>query len=229
MRLLALETSSDRCSVALWNGGETTDRWASAAATHSEFLLPFVGELLADSGLRLRELDAIGFGAGPGGFTGLRLACAVAQGMAFGAELPVIAVGSLEALAWGSGAHRAYACVDARMGEVYCAAYERSLAGPEPVIAPCVRPPRDAPAPPGEGWSGCGNGIGTCLQAAPERFAGFLATDVRAVPEARAVAELAVARFARGEWLDPEAAVPMYVRDKVALTRDERRVRGIQA
>jgi tRNA threonylcarbamoyladenosine biosynthesis protein TsaB len=115
------------------------------------------------------------------------------------------------------------------MGEVYCAAYERTAAGPETVIAPCVCPPRDAPSPPGAGWCGVGPGIDVCRRAAPERFAGFLAIDLQCVPEARAVAELAVARFGRGERLDPADAVPMYVRDKVALTCDERRVRGIRA
>ncbi|MCK7497959.1 MAG: tRNA (adenosine(37)-N6)-threonylcarbamoyltransferase complex dimerization subunit type 1 TsaB [Comamonadaceae bacterium] len=118
MKLLALESSSDRCSVALWCDGVLSSRCGDGAQTHSELMLPFVDALLAEAGLRVRSLDALAFGAGPGGFTGLRLACGVAQGLALAADLPVIAVGSLEAMALGSGREIAYVCVDARMNEV---------------------------------------------------------------------------------------------------------------
>src|SRR5512143_4123979 len=141
MKLLALESSSDRCSVALWCDGARSSRCSDGARTHSELMLPFVDSLLAEAGLRVSSLDAIAFGAGPGGFTGLRLACGVAQGLALAADLPVIGVSSLEALALGCGARQAYVCVDARMNEVYCAAYRVEGEGVDTLLEPCVASP----------------------------------------------------------------------------------------
>ena len=129
VRLLAIDNSSDTLSVALRDGAATFERSAPSGVAGAERALPMVGELLAEAGVGLRDLDAIAFGAGPGAFTGVRIACGIAQGLALGADLPVVAVGTLEALAqeaWREhGATRVFACTDARMREVYVAAYER--------------------------------------------------------------------------------------------------------
>ncbi len=161
MKLLALDTSTEHCSVALRLGGEVLQRLEHAGQRHSELLLPMVGAVLAEAGTSLGEIDALACSVGPGSFTGLRIATAVAQGLAFGAGLAVIPVGTLEALAAGAGALRVIACLDARMGEVYAAAYdfgEGAVAGCA-VLAPRVCPPQALEPPPGGGWIGCGSGF----------------------------------------------------------------------
>lgn len=223
MKLLALESSSDRCSVALWCDGALASRCADGARTHSELMLPFVDALLAEAGLRARALDALAFGAGPGGFTGLRLACGVAQGLALAADLPVIAVGSLEAIALGSGRDKAFVCVDARMNEVYCAAYRVEDGRVQAVLEPTLREPGAAPQPPGRDWHGAGSGFRAYPDALRLRLGEHLATaDGTAAPDARHVVTLALQRWERGERPDAASAVPYYVRDKVALTTAER-------
>jgi len=230
LRILAIESSSERCSVALWRNGEVSARSSDAGVAHSEVVLPFVGELLNEADLNLRDLDAVAFGAGPGGFTGLRLACGVAQGLAFGAGLPVIGIGSLEALAWGSGAGRVYTCLDARMEEVYCACFIRSDDALKAIVSPGVFPPHQAPLPCGADWFGIGNGFSAYPDVLSVRFGGRMsAVSPSASPHALAVAELAVRRFQRGQRDDPCAAIPMYVRDKVASTTAERLARGGKA
>lgn len=233
MNLLALETSSHRLSVALWRDGACLERGEEIANGGSERLLPWVRELLDEAGIALASLDGIAFGAGPGGFTGLRLACGVAQGLAFGLDLPVLGVSTLEALALAAkqrdpGADRVFTCLDARMNEVYCAAYRVSQEVPEIVLAPFVAPPQMvagivAPQLADGGWVGCGDG----LAAYPDLLARQLS---RAMPElwptAVAVAHLAAPRLARGEGGDAALAAPLYVRDKVALTTAERLARG---
>lgn len=226
MNLLALETSTHHLSVALWRDGELTERAEELPNGGSERLLPWVRQLLTEADLQITELDGIAFGAGPGGFTGLRLACGVAQGLAFGLDLPVVGVSSLEALALASyrqGDEHLFACLDARMNEVYCAAYLMRDGTPESIMPERVSPPQQVLLPPSRGWIGCGNGFVTY----PE----LLATHLSAVrpdarPTAAAVAQLAAPRFARGEGIDASLAHPRYVRDKVALTTAERLARG---
>lgn len=193
-------------------------------------MLPWVDAVLAEAGLRLNDIDAIAFGAGPGSFTGVRLACGVAQGLALAAELPVFAIGTLEAMASMVGRERVYVCIDARMHEVYCGAY--AVVGGElaPVLDPLVCPPAEAPPPPGTGWFGCGDGFACQDGVAVARLAGYVqAFDSAAKPQAEGVARLAAQRYARGERPDAAAAVPLYVRNKVALTTAERRARGGRA
>ncbi|HWS14154.1 MAG TPA: tRNA (adenosine(37)-N6)-threonylcarbamoyltransferase complex dimerization subunit type 1 TsaB [Rhodocyclaceae bacterium] len=231
MKLLACETSSDRCSVALWADGACLSRAAPQPRDHSEIILPFVGELLAEAGLQLRQLDAIAFGAGPGGFTGLRLGCSVAQGLALAAGLPVIPVDSLAALALAAGDGPVYACVDARMNEVYCAAYRVADGEAQRLLGPVTVAPALAPLPPaGHAWHGAGSGFGVWGGVLRERLGGLLDTvSPDAVPDAVHVARLAVRGHARGEARDPAAAAPAYVRDKVALTTAERLAAGARA
>jgi tRNA threonylcarbamoyladenosine biosynthesis protein TsaB len=216
--LLGLETSTHRLSVALWLEGEVVERAIELANGGSEWLLPTVRTMMADAGLSLSALDGIAFGAGPGGFTGLRLAAGCAQGLAFGLDLPVVGVGTLQALALASGEAKAYACLDARMNEVYVAAY----ADGAEVMAPVVCHPSQAPLPAGDGWVGCGDGFLTYPKVLPA----FARVRSEAAPTAAAVVRLAAPRFARGEGLATEMAAPLYVRDKVALTTAERLARG---
>ena len=147
MRLLGIETATRRLSVALWQDGELIERSEDLANGGSERLLPWVHELLAEGQLELAQLDGIAFGAGPGSFTGLRLACGVAQGLAWGLDLPVLPVSTLEALALASGKREVWTCLDARMNEVYSAAYRVEGDIPNELMAPVCLPPAVGPAP----------------------------------------------------------------------------------
>lgn len=219
MILAALETSADWCSVAISIDGEIAALEQRAGQRQAELALPMLGQLLAQAGLTAGRLDAVAFGAGPGSFTGLRIACGLAQGIAFALELPVIGVSTLEALAEESGAARVVACIDARMREVYYACLERDGARWREVLAARCVAPQSVPVPPGAGWTGCGNGFAAYPQA-------LARTAQRVLPEvhasALAVARLAAPRLAAGEGVDAALAVPVYLRDKVALTSRER-------
>lgn len=223
MNILALETSTEYCSVALWQDGEVVSRCELVGQKHSELLMPMIDELLQATSHKLQALDGIAFGMGPGSFTGVRIACGVTQGLALGANLPVAGICTLEALAEASGHDRVIAVLDARMGEIYHAAYVKQ--GDEWIAAsePCLCKPEAAPAVTGEGWFAVGSGFavnGTALEA---RYAGQLSgIDGTVVPQAAAIAALAVRRLARGEGADAALALPLYLRDKVALTTAER-------
>jgi tRNA threonylcarbamoyladenosine biosynthesis protein TsaB len=227
VKLLALETSSRRLSVALWLDGCLIERGGDYPNAGSEYVLPWVGELLAEASLALGDLDGIAFGAGPGGFVGLRLACGIAQGLAFGLDLPVVGVSTLEALACAAGVDRVLACTDARMNEVYFGAYQIDEGSPLEIIAPTVCPPAQVPLPPGGGWLGVGDGFAAYDEPLLSAL-GVALVDVRANlwPTAAAAARLAAPRLMRGEGVDAALATPLYVRDKVALTTAERLARG---
>jgi tRNA threonylcarbamoyladenosine biosynthesis protein TsaB len=218
MRILALETATHRLSVALWQDGEVAEKSVIRPNSSSEWLLPAVRSLLAETAVAMPTLDAVAFGAGPGSFTGLRLAAGCAQGLAFGLDLPVLGVGTLEALALASGERRVLACLDARMNEVYAAAYTD---GGE-VLAPSVSVPEAVEMPTGEDWVGCGDGFARYSERLPA--VSRLRADV--APTAAAVAQLAARRLARGEGGSAALAQPLYVRNKVALTTAERLARG---
>jgi len=216
MRFAAIETSTPWCSVALWSDGELAALERHAGQRHSELVLPMLESLFRDGKI---EIDAVAFGAGPGSFTGLRIACALAQGLALPRALPVLGVSTLEALAEESGARRVVACIDARMREVYYAALEKQDARWREVIpAQCIAP-QDAPRPAGDGWVGCGSGF------AAYGDLGFARTLAQVHPTAAAVAALAAPRFAAGEGVDAALAAPVYLRDKVALTKEEQAAR----
>ena len=210
MRFAAIETSTEWCSVALWRDGEIAALERRAGNRHSELALPMLEELLKGS-----SIEAVAFGAGPGAFTGLRIACALAQGLAFARNLPVIGISTLEALAQESGAARVVACIDARMSEVYYAALEKRAGRWHEVVAARCVAPNAAPRPPGEGWVGCGNGFAVYGNMGMSR----VFPDLH--PTALAVAQLAAPRFAAGEGVDAAQALPVYLRDKVAFTKEE--------
>ena len=214
MRFAAVETSTEWCSVALWRDGEIASLERRAVNRHSELALPMLERLLKD----FKELDAVAFGAGPGSFTGLRIACGLAQGLALARALPVIGISSLEAIAQESGEPRVVACIDARMREVYYAALakEKSGAGSrwnEVIAVQCIAPGA-ARLPPGE-WVGAGNGFAVYGDLGLKRFFPEIH------PTAIAVARLAAPRLTAGEGVDPADAAPVYVREKVAFTQAE--------
>jgi len=222
MRFAAFETSTEWCSVALWTDGEICAIEERAGNRHGELVLPMLERLAASAGSAIPALDAVAFGAGPGSFTGLRIACGVAQGIAFARGLPVVGISTLEAIAEESGAARVVACLDARMHEVYYAALEKAAGRWREVIAAQCVAPAQAPLPPGTGWTGCGNGFAAYGDVFRDRFSTMQA---EIHPSAVAIARLAAPRLAAGEGVDAALAAPVYLRDKVALTSEERGIR----
>lgn len=201
-------------------------REARAGQTHSEILLGMVDELLRSRAVSLRELDGIAFGEGPGSFTGLRIACGVVQGLAFGAALPVVGVGTLLAMAAGTRAQRVVCCMDARMNEIYHAAYQKEGEAWQAIHEPSVCAPEAAPLLEGTGWFGCGSGFVAYRAALEARYTNQLsAVDTDAYPHARDIARLSAPHFESGDTGLAESAAPLYVRDKVALRIDERATR----
>ncbi|HJW27206.1 MAG TPA: tRNA (adenosine(37)-N6)-threonylcarbamoyltransferase complex dimerization subunit type 1 TsaB [Rhodocyclaceae bacterium] len=229
MRILGLETSTDLGSCALWLDGQLLERRCPPGRPHSETLLPLVRDLLAEAAVDIRQLDAIAFGAGPGAFTGLRVACGIAQGLAVAADLPVVPVGTLEALAAGADGERILALLDARMNEVYYATLERDDDGLRLVGNVRMAAPEAVVLPEGGGWVACGNAL-AAYPALAERVAeAGMAGRADLLPTAGAIVELARPRLQRGEAIDPGLAAPFYVRDKVAQTVAERLAGGGKA
>ena len=223
MNILALETSTEYCSVALWQDGAIVERCELVGQKHSELLMQMLDDVLQDAGLRVQGVDGIAFGKGPGSFTGVRIACGVAQGLALGANLPVAGVCTLQALAEASGKPRIIAALDARMGEIYHAAYEKQGDDWAALSEPRLCKPQDAPLVPGDDWFGAGSGFAAHGIALTERYAAQLqGVDGAAVPQAAAIAALGAAQFAQGGGVDAAEALPLYLRDKVALKTSER-------
>jgi tRNA threonylcarbamoyladenosine biosynthesis protein TsaB len=223
MNLLAIETATERLSLAVSVAGVVHERTLDAGQRHAEIVLGEIDALLARAGLRIGDLDGVAYGAGPGSFTGLRIACGVAQGLAAARALPVVGVGTLAALAAAAPAPRVVACLDARMGEVYHACYEKQHARLHEVIPPGLHRPGAVPLPEGEGWTGCGPGFAAYGEALALRHGSRLAAvDPGIFPSAAAVARLAAPRLAAGEGVAAAAALPFYLRDRVALKTSER-------
>ncbi|MGV3570321.1 MAG: tRNA (adenosine(37)-N6)-threonylcarbamoyltransferase complex dimerization subunit type 1 TsaB [Ramlibacter sp.] len=220
MKLLAFDTSTETMSVAVHAPGQPALACqAAGGARASAELIPAIQRLLTRAGLRLADLDAIVFGRGPGSFTGLRTACAVAQGLGFGAGVPVLALDTLLAVAEDAhartGATQVVAVLDARMGEVYAAAYRRDGEGWETVAEPALLAPADVDVP--AGWAVAGN----ALQLLDD--AGITAAArIPAMPTAAALLRLAPAVLAAGPAHPAAEALPLYLRDKVAQTTEER-------
>jgi tRNA threonylcarbamoyladenosine biosynthesis protein TsaB len=222
MNLLAIETSTELCSVALKRGDELFVEEVLAENRHSELLVPMVRRVLERARLGARQMDAFAFGQGPGSFTGLRIACGLVQGLAFAAGRPVVPVPTLLALAEQSNEGRVVAALDARMGEAYVAAYARVGDDWDEVIAPRLADADTLPPLPGRSWAATGSGFArhawlreAYRESIEMRFEGDL-------PRAGAVARIAARRFGRGAGVPAEKAAPLYLRDKVALTTAER-------
>jgi tRNA threonylcarbamoyladenosine biosynthesis protein TsaB len=229
MLILALETSTELGSCALWRDGVVTERFCPEKQPHSETLLPLVRELFAANDVLIADLDAIAFGVGPGAFTGLRVACGAAQGLAVAADLPLIPVTSLEAMAAQSSAERVLALLDARMGEVYSGFYERM--GDGYVLRGDIRvsAPADVILPSEPGWVACGNGLSAYPLLQERLQAAGRPGEAGVLPRASVVAALAAAKARCGEGIDAALAAPLYIRDKVAKTVAERLNEGGRA
>jgi len=249
MRILALDTSTEYCSVALLVDEHCVERSERAGQRHSELLLPMIRAVLDDGGVAMHALDGCAVGIGPGSFTGLRIGCGVGQGLAFAAKLPVIGVCSLEAIAetqrTRSGSRRVLAALDARMQEVYVAAYEHDGTAWNTVLAPAVLPPDAVSLPQTEEkpsrlaeqvtanvaaastghrplWYAAGNGF-AAYPVLLERLAEDIETsDSATLPSAAAIARLGAASFSQGLGIDARDLAPLYVRHRVALTTAER-------
>lgn len=223
MRVLALDTSTEYLSLALLIDGETLVRETHAVQRHSELTLPMLEVLLAEAGVSLRSLDGLAFGQGPGSFTGIRIACGIAQGLAFGADLPVVGIPTLLALAAQSEQPQVIACLDARMREVYHAAYERSGEDWTELHAPGLYATQAVPAVVGQNWMGIGSGFKVAEGALRQHYADNLGEvwDER-YPHAREIAQLGAQRLAKNQGVPAWEAAPLYIRDKVALKTSER-------
>lgn len=225
IKILAIDTSTEACSAALLCDAQVHDRYQFAPREHGRLILKMIDEVLADAGLSLKQLDALAFGRGPGAFTGVRIATGVIQGLAFGADLPVLPVSSLAALAQGAArqhdATRALAALDARMGEIYWGVYQSDAAGlMVEVEAERVCPAQLIEIPAGTGWFGVGSGFAAYAEILRERLGAALADCAPdAYPQARDVAVLGAAALARGEGVSAELALPVYLRDNVVQTR----------
>jgi len=225
--LIAIETSTESCSAALLHGGALIERSELAPRRHAELILPMIESLLDEAGVSRRQIDAVAVGRGPGAFTGVRLAISVAQGLALALDIPVVPVSSLAALAQDAPAHAGetiLAVIDARMGEIYAGCFRRTASGLEALTEESVGRAEELVVPRvdsivGSGWAVYAEVLASRLLAAP------LFADGARYPQARAIAQLAAPQFAAGRSVAPELALPVYLRDKVALTLKEQRAR----
>ncbi len=220
MKILALDTATEACSVALGIGDRVIERYVEIERGHAEQILPMIDAVLAEGGLTLRQLDALAFGRGPGGFTGVRLAASVAQGLAFGAELGVVPVSDLAAVAQRAlqldpEARRVLVVNDARMREVYWAEFDAGieLLGDERVDSPANVVISDQV---GTNWVAAGRGLVAWPDLARRCRAAGATLQPDLLPRAAEILALARPRVAARQLLDPTDALPVYVRERVA-------------
>jgi tRNA threonylcarbamoyladenosine biosynthesis protein TsaB len=224
MRVLAIDTATESCSVALRCGAETISRSAPGGRSDARQILGMVDAVLAEGQVSLGMLDGIAASIGPGAFTGVRISVAVAQGLAFGADLRVAAITTLEALAAQAPHDPVMACLDARMGEVYWGCFTPDPGrGVRATSAAAVGPPHSVVLPAAESFRGVGRGFAAYPVLAALPGLSVNAADSQALPDAREFALLGALRLELGEGLDPADLIPLYLRDKVASTEAERR------
>lgn len=228
MKIIAIDTATEACSAAILMDGEIISRYELAPRKHTERLLPMLDELLAETELNLSHFDALAFGRGPGSFTGVRIAAATAQGVAFSADLPVIAVSTLAAMAQRAvvelGAESVLTAIDARMNEVYWCAFQTNSAGlVEAQMEESVIPPQQVKAPAIENWLGVGTGWETYAAALAEAL-DHQPTNIHAefYPDAAAICRLAEPLFIAGKATPAEQAIPVYLRNNVAKKKKAR-------
>jgi len=222
MKILAIETATEACSAALLIDDAVLERYELAPQQHNRLILPMIDSLLAEAGIKVSQVDALAFGRGPGSFTGVRIAAGVAQGISFAVDLPVVPVSTLAALAQDAltefGETVAFPCIDARMGEVYWGVYRRGEAGLAELLGEESVLPADRVSFPdhakgigiGSGWKTYGSVLeerlgGNVKRILPDRF-----------PRAAMVARLGADALGRGLFVEPEQALPVYLRDNVA-------------
>ncbi|WAC61691.1 tRNA (adenosine(37)-N6)-threonylcarbamoyltransferase complex dimerization subunit type 1 TsaB [Pseudoxanthomonas sp. SL93] len=225
MKLLAFETATEACSVALYVDGAVRERFEVAPRRHAELSLPWAEALLADAGIARAQLDAIALSRGPGAFTGVRLAIALAQGIALALDRPIVPVSTLAVLAARAEGTRILAAIDARMGEIYAGTFCRvgdalEATSAETVVAPAEYDLAGTDAD----WHGAGTGFAAADDVLQVRLAErFTHIDAMALPHAADLAHLAAAAYARGEAIAPELVEPAYLRNNVALTLEEQK------
>lgn len=227
MKLLAVETSTEACSAALFIDGEVVELYELAPKEHTKLILPMIDSLMADAGLKPQQLDALAFSRGPGSFTGVRIATGVIQGIALGADLPVVPVSTLAAIAQDFFDHNdenvAFVAMDARMGEIFWGVYRRDAQGYAELIDDEAVTPAEQIEFPGLTGVGIGSGWGVYHQELITRLAGLVSHyEVDMLPRAGAIARLGVRGFEQGLAVAVEQAMPVYLRDKVAKKESER-------
>lgn len=219
MKLLALDTATERCSVALYVDGATIVRATETPRGHAELILPMVNEVLTESDLTLRDLDALAYGRGPGAFTGVRIAIGVVQGLAYGAARPVVGISNLAAVAQAcADVPSVLVCMDARMNETYWCTYEL---GSDGLMRPTRQERLSAPDAIDVSSASVQLVAGTALNAFPTLAARFGAVRQRGgvLPHAREIARLAVAEVLAGNVHRAQDAQPVYLRDQVVAAR----------
>ncbi|MCX7098377.1 MAG: tRNA (adenosine(37)-N6)-threonylcarbamoyltransferase complex dimerization subunit type 1 TsaB [Methylococcales bacterium] len=228
MKLLAVETSTEACSAALSIDGVITEFFELSPKEHTKLILPMIDRLMSDAGLKPQQLDGLAFSCGPGSFTGVRIATGIIHGIALGADLPVVPVSTLAAIAQdffdqALADNIAFTAMDARMGEIFWGVYQRDelgyaqLLGKE-AVAPAgeVEFPDKVGAGIGSGWAVYGEELGRRLGGRVLSIAPGL------LPRAQAIARLGVQGFGQGLAVGVEQAMPVYLRDKVAKKESER-------
>ncbi len=223
MKLLAIDSATEACSAALFLDGEVDERFEVIGRGHADRLLPMVDELLTTARLATADLDAIAFGRGPGAFTGLRIAAGLAQGLAAGSRRVVLPVSNLTAVAATAarvrGIDRVLVCMDARMGQVYWAAFDGSGPLPDAVTEERLSDPADV-FPPGEGmWFGAGHGFSGYPELEARLAPRLRGVDSSILPHAGEMARIAAVDLAEGRGLEAGRALPVYLRDDVVHKR----------
>ncbi|MCG6969394.1 MAG: tRNA (adenosine(37)-N6)-threonylcarbamoyltransferase complex dimerization subunit type 1 TsaB [Gammaproteobacteria bacterium] len=220
MKILALDTSTEACSAALLIDSHVSQRYEVAPREHGALILPMIEQLLNEAGIDVSQLDALAFGRGPGAFVGVRIASGVAQGIAFAADLPVVPVSSLAALAQGVEYANVYAAIDARMDEVYWAAYHKASTGVVELVGDeTVCPPHAVIAAPGDSrspWYGVGSGWGVYADELHKQVGVVCDYDAHRYPQAKHIARIAETQFIQGGAVQADQAMPTYLRNNVA-------------
>jgi len=220
MNLLAFDTSTEFLSIALEANGTSYSHFQNAGQAASQLILPQIQALLDLAKIKLSDLDGIAYGAGPGAFTGVRVACGVAQGLGFGANLPVVGINTLHAVAQASGKDKVIVCTDARMGEIYFSLLEKSDIKWHEIIATQVCKPEAAPVLVAGNWVGAGSGWAAYAEVLSAKYKCEMQANI--TPTAEAILQLAMPFFASGKAKSAREARPIYIRNRVALTSKER-------
>lgn len=224
LKLVALDTATEACSAALYCNGEVSFRYTVEPRVHAKALLPMLDELMQEAGIKPLQLDAVAFGRGPGAFTGVRIATAAAQAIALAADIETIPVSTLAAIARRChrehGRDKVAVAIDARMGEVYWGAYRNVQGEPELVGEEMVCPPASVPALDGS-WSAAGTGWESYAEQLDHNLVNRLA-GVAPFPHALDILDLGIDQFAKGKTVSPDEAKPVYLRNNVAKTEEQR-------